>query len=445
MNSFEQLYLVMKDGTIKQKNPFTGTEVWYVPGRDSRPIGNKSEEEKKIEITDNKENEHCVFCPKNYLETTPEKSRLILENNNNYSLINKIDIENLFKNNVKFRRISNLFEIVTYDYWEKNYNYKLSKENQKWKNNYLSSEKGRNHIKHILKNKFKSMKWSIKDIENLIKNKDKLYKYSNPFFGGSHELIISTKHYKDNAKYNTDLCSSGELTPEEHFHYYKFTIDAIKNILRNNRYVRYVTVFQNWLNAAGASLEHLHRQLVGLDEWSSSIEKEIIELRKNRNLYNEYGPNFAIFHDLIFAENDYAVAYADYGHRYPTIAIYSKSVNPRPYEHSDEEIKGISDIVHAVHRAMGSDIACNEEWYYTPVDAVDFMPFYVLIKWRTVTPAGFEGSTKIYINPISPIQLRDALVPKLYELRNEGKLGNIKIAEECSVRYNMLQYYKYQK
>jgi len=29
----------MRDGTIKQLNPFSGTEVWTVPGRGNRPLG----------------------------------------------------------------------------------------------------------------------------------------------------------------------------------------------------------------------------------------------------------------------------------------------------------------------------------------------------------------------------------------------------------------------
>jgi hypothetical protein len=36
----ESNYLMrMADGTIKQVNPFTGTEVWTVPGRGNRPLG----------------------------------------------------------------------------------------------------------------------------------------------------------------------------------------------------------------------------------------------------------------------------------------------------------------------------------------------------------------------------------------------------------------------
>ncbi len=38
---FNVFYNIMADGTVKQVNPFTGTEVWSVPGRSSKPITNE--------------------------------------------------------------------------------------------------------------------------------------------------------------------------------------------------------------------------------------------------------------------------------------------------------------------------------------------------------------------------------------------------------------------
>jgi hypothetical protein len=90
---------------------------------------------------------------------------------------------------------------------------------------------------------------------------------------------------------------------------------------------------------------------------------------------------------------------------------------------------------------MGTQIACNEEWYYAPRDALVKMPWHILIKWRTNNPAGFEGGTKIYINPISPTDLRDMIVPRLYELRGKGEIGGFKVAEECPCEPNSLRYY----
>jgi galactose-1-phosphate uridylyltransferase len=146
--------------------------------------------------------------------------------------------------------------------------------------------------------------------------------------------------------------------------------------------------------------------------------------------------------NFIIAENDYAIAWAGIGHRYPTIEIFSKSKNSRPTLNNGEEIRGMSDLVHAMHAASGSEISCNEEWYYSPIDSVYKMPWHILIKWRLNIPAGFEGGTKIYINPVSPIALRDRLVPKLYKLRDEKKISNIRIAEECKIVPNPLKYYE---
>jgi hypothetical protein len=70
------------------------------------------------------------------------------------------------------------------------------------------------------------------------------------------------------------------------------------------------------------------------------------------------------------------------------------------------------------------------------------MPWHVLIKWRINTAAGFEGGTGIFINPLTPLELRDRIVPKLYALRDEGRISpKIRLAEECKISPNPLRYY----
>ena len=172
-----------------------------------------------------------------------------------------------------------------------------------------------------------------------------------------------------------------------------------------------------------------------------SIERELALLRRNPNIYNEMGANLAAYFNLIIAENDHAIAFADIGHRYPTICIFSKSTEIYPYDLKDSELKGFSDITHALHAALTSQISANEEWYYTPKDSIDIMPWHILIKLRTNTPAGFEGGTKIYINPTSPYDLRDRLITRLQELRKEKKIAKMSIGQECTAKPNPLRYY----
>jgi galactose-1-phosphate uridylyltransferase len=430
-------YNIMPDGTVKQVNPFTGTEVWAVAGRKSRPITNETPESAKPLKPHNPE-DYCSFCPPRYFETPPEKSRLV-RTNDQWQRLDFLAPDKYRETTAEFRRVGNMFEIVTLDYWRKNYAYKMIPVRQKWKEEYLANPVGFKHITDVILYKLGQEGKSTEQIEK-IPLADRLA-LADAFFGGGHELIVVKRHYEGGARYDSDLFSSGSMTLEEHFRYFKFTIDAMYDIINTNRYVRYISVFQNWLRQAGASFDHLHKQIVALDEWGASLGNQIKMLREDANVYNEYGVNFAAHHNLIFAENDHAIAFAGIGHRSPTIEIFSRSLAGRPYEHTDEEIRGVSNLVHACHAAMGSQISCNEEWYYTPVDAVNKMPWHVLIKWRVNVPAGFEGGTSIYINPMTPIELRDKMVPRLYTLRDENKIDRVRVAEECRVDPNPLKYY----
>ncbi len=431
-------YTIMPDGTVKQVNPFTGTEVWAVSGRRAKPIANeRSDAEENLEI--HNPEDYCSFCQARYRETAPEKARLIRHPDGRWEHIVKPPPETALSTPAEFRRLGNMFEIVTLDYWRKNYAYKMTAAQQRWKEEYLANPAGLKHITEIVNYKLMREGRTEEEMEKM-STADRLIA-ADAFFGGGHEMVIARRHFKDGAAYPSDLLSSGDLTLEEHFQYFRFTIDAMLDIAASNRYVRYISVFQNWLRPAGASFDHLHKQIVALDEWGSSIEQQTKMIREDPNVYNQFGANFAAHHNLVFAENDFAIAYAGIGHRYPTVEIYSKAQAGRPYEHTDDEIRGVSNLVHAIHAAMGNRISCNEEWYYTPVDAVYKMPWHVLVKWRVTVPAGFEGGTGIFINPMTPIQVRDTMVPRLYKLRDEGKIDRLRIAEECRVDPNPLKYY----
>jgi galactose-1-phosphate uridylyltransferase len=435
--NYNFFYNIMPDGTVKQINPFTGTEVWAVPGRGNKPLSNEVPASAK-EIEHAGRENYCSFCESRYYEVPPEKSRLVKYDGHYRSLV-RIPPEQYDNTVAEFRRVGNLFEIVTIDYWKKNYNYRLTKHAAEWRDGYIANPKGVEHIDAILNYKLKMSGKS----EQEIRRKFQINKMNmmDSFFGGCHELVIARPHYVPHAKFDTQLFSSGEMTQEEHFQYFRFTIDAMRDMLNANRYVRYISVFQNWLRSAGASFDHLHKQLVGLDEWGNSMVTQIQMLHDDPNIFNELGVNFAAQYNLVFAENDFAVACVGIGHRYPTIEIYSKSRASRPFEHSDDELRGMSNLVHACHAAMGSQISCNEEWYYTPIDAVYKMPWHVLLKWRVNVPAGFEGGTSIYINPLTPIDLRDRMVPRLYHLRDTGVINSFRLAEECRLAPNPLQYY----
>ncbi len=428
----------MKDGTIKQLNPFTGTEVWTVAGRGNRPLGVHLPD--PVPLDPALHGRHCAFCEERYLETPPEKSRVVRTPDGGWETRYRTPAEELNQTVAEFRRVPNLFEILSYDYWHLNYGYELPALVRERKEAYLRSEAGRAHVLAVVRAKLRAGGRSDAEIDEL--GEEGQIAAASGFFGGGHDVIIARRHFVDGATDNTQLASSGTLTREEHLRFTEFTVESVRGLFDLNRYARYVAVFQNWLRPAGASFDHLHKQMVAIDERGVQHEQVLNRLRANPNIFNEHGANYAAYQNLVIAENDHALAFAGFGHRYPTIEIYSKSEHCDPWEHSPEELSGMSDMIHAMHAATGVAVPANEEWHYRPIDSDLPMPWRVMLKWRVSTVAGFEGATKVYLNTIDPYSLRDRVVPNLYRLRDERRIAPLQIATEAPCRPNPLHYTK---
>lgn len=437
--SREPEYLTrLVDGTVKQLNPFTGTEVWTVAGRGNRPLGIAHREPRPLDPAGH--GATCAFCEKRYTETPPEKARVIRHGDGRWENLYRLRAEDLFQTVAEFRRIPNLFEILSYEYWHANYGYQLPTRVMARREEYLASQAGLDHVLKVIGMKLRASGRTDAQIEEM--SIDERIEAASGFFGGGHDVIVARRHYTDGATTDADVAASGTLTPDEHEQFMAITVETIRALYDNNRYARYVSVFQNWLKPAGASFDHLHKQAVAIDEHGTQHQATLARLRANPNLFNEVATNYASYRNLVVAENDHAMAFAGFGHRYPTIEIYSKSAASDPWEHSREELRGMSDMIHAMHAATGSEVPTNEEWHYRPADVDLPQPWRVMLKWRISTLAGFEGATKIYLNTIDPETLRDRVVNKLFSLRAAGRIaGDLKIAFEAPCRPNSLRYH----
>jgi galactose-1-phosphate uridylyltransferase len=254
--------------------------------------------------------------------------------------------------------------------------------------------------------------------------------------------VVSGRHYIEGAQTEADLLSSGNLTREEHFLFLSFTLNAVSEMQRENPHIKHVAVYQNWLAQAGASFDHLHKQVLGVDTWGAGIHRRLEVLRRFPPFYNQVLLAAVKSRGLLLAENAQAIALVEPGHIYPCLAVYSKSAAADPSSLSAEELKGFSDLLRAVHAATGSRVPCNEEWYFRPRGSQDAMPFHVLLKWRVNTPAGFEGGSEIHINPLFPELMRDRVLPGLRELALAGGLPDTKLGEECPCEEGCLRYDK---
>lgn len=430
----------LPDGTVRQQSPLTGTVVWTVPGRSNRPIPSALPAPRPLPATGRQAT--CAFCSGRYLETPPERSRLVLDPSAEgaapWRILRDLPAEQLNDTVADFRRFPNLFEILPFAYWHANHGYEIPTPAVARAQDYLATPHGREHVLAITRTRMRAAGLDTGSVGT--EPEAQLLAHAAPLFASSHDVIAARRHFIDGATSDDELASSGDLTPGEHHAFVALTVGALADMARINQFARYVVAFQNWLRPAGASFDHLHKQLVAIDEYGPLMTRILALLRDEPDLFNTAVCDPAALDRLVIAENEHAVAVAGVGHRYPTIEIYSTGGAHVPWEHSPDALRGVSDVLHACHAATGRSVPTNEEWHYRPVRAAVAMPWRINLKWRVSTLAGFEGGTKINVNTISPFMLRERMVGALAGLRANGRIGPMALGDECSHRRGTLRY-----
>lgn len=227
---------------------------------------------------------------------------------------------------------------------------------------------------------------------------------------GAHEVIIDSP---DHVKTFTD-----------------FDLPHLKKILsvykersldlKKDQRLRYVLLFKNYGQEAGASLEHSHSQLIA----TSITPKQIKEELQGARWYFDYKQR-CIFCDIINQEIDYGariievkgdfVAIAPFASRFPfEVWILPRRHCPDFDRCSDGELMSLGKILRSILRRLSQalnnpsynfvfHVAPNRglrEDYWQPIDKnyhwhIEVMP-------RIVKAGGFEWGTGFYINPTPP-------------------------------------------
>ncbi|HYN56526.1 MAG TPA: DUF4921 family protein [Motilibacterales bacterium] len=427
----------LPDGTVRQQSPLTGTVVWTVPGRSHRPIPSALPEPRPLPATGR--DATCAFCSGRHLDTPPERSRLVLDPGAGgpepWRILHDLPAEQLNSTVADFRRFPNLFEILPFEYWHANHGYEIPAPALAQARDYVATPAGREHVLAITRTRMRAGGFDMRTVPD---EPEALLLAAAPLFASSHDVIAARRHFRDGATTDDELAASGDLTAQEHHAFLALTVDALADMYRMNPFARYVVAFQNWLRPAGASFDHLHKQLVAIDEYGPLMTRVLGMLRDDPDLFNTAVCDPASRDGLVIAENEHCIALAGVGHRYPTIEIFSTGVAQLPWEHSPDALRGVSDVLHACHRATGPLVPTNEEWHYRPLGAEPAMPWRINLKWRVSTLAGFEGGTKINVNTISPFTLRERMVDSLVGLRSAGRIEAMSLGDECSHRSGAL-------
>ena len=412
----------LADGTVKQVSPLTGTSVWTVPGRAHRPLPGTPAQRQVVDPS--QVDRLCAFCAGRYRETPPEKVRLVLDPGPR--TIAHVPASQLDATVAEVRRIPNLFEILSVDYWRANHGFVVPPEVRARAEAYLADPAGAEHVRGVLRARAAA---AGLDPDVAPSGPDE-HQEAVDLFAGSHDVVVARRHLVEGAAYDDELAGSGTLTPDEHHRFVAMTVDALRDLYETRPAALYVAAFQNWLRPAGASFDHLHKQVVAIDEHGPQVEHERLRLRDEPDLYQTQVIDVAAEHGLVVAANEHAVAIAGVGHRYPAFEVYSTAREQLPWEHDEAQVHGVSDLLHALHAVSGVHTPSNEEWHHRPPDLPEPMPWRVVLKWRVSTLAGFEGGTKVYVNTIDPFTLRDRAVARLRELREAGLVADMRLGDE---------------
>jgi UDPglucose--hexose-1-phosphate uridylyltransferase len=220
---------------------------------------------------------------------------------------------------------------------------------------------------------------------------------------GAHEVIIETP---DHMKDMVDL-DNKEM--ENVLHAYVARMDDLKKDPR----FKYILIFKNQGEAAGASLEHSHSQLIA----TPIVPKRVTEELEGVQKYYEYKER-CIFCDIvrqeisenirIVAQNDFFISVEPFAPRFPFETwILPKTHIPAFEETPTEKLPLLAQILKETLKRLSK--ALNNPPYNflihtKPIDPRDSEDYHWHIELmpRLTRVAGFEWGTGFYINPTTP-------------------------------------------
>ena len=220
---------------------------------------------------------------------------------------------------------------------------------------------------------------------------------------GAHEVIIETP---DHMKDLVDL----------EFEDFKNVIRAYReriNDLKKDPRFKYILVFKNQGEAAGASLEHSHSQLIATPILPKRVMEELSGAKqyysfKERCVYCDIVRQELNEKTRVIAVNDMFITIQPFASRFP----FETWLLPRYHESSFETIRGeaINQMVPVLKetlkrlRAALNNPPFNFMIHTAPTDnhyAKEYH-WHIEIIPKLVKVAGFEWGTGFYINPTTP-------------------------------------------
>lgn len=220
---------------------------------------------------------------------------------------------------------------------------------------------------------------------------------------GRHEVIIESPRH---------VASVSELAPEEAELVFRVYRDRMRQLKAEQRF-KYVQIFKNAGPAAGASLEHIHSQLVALYEVPEVVQQELrscaeYHQQHQRGLLASLLEGELALGTRIVAQTERVVAFCPYASRFAwEVWVLPRRPLARFEDSEDRELAEtaelIRDLIGRIERVVGQ-AAYNYFLHSLPFDGAvtEHYHWHVELVPRLTKTAGFEWSTGCFINPVPP-------------------------------------------
>jgi UDPglucose--hexose-1-phosphate uridylyltransferase len=220
---------------------------------------------------------------------------------------------------------------------------------------------------------------------------------------GAHEVVIETPQH------DLTLATMQDKAVEAVFWAYR---DRILDLKKDGR-MRYILVFKNHGEAAGASLEHSHSQLIALPVVPRRVVEEMEGSKKyfdsrERCIYCDIIRQEVQTGSRVVLETEHFVAVCPYAARFPFEVWILPRQHFSHFEASDAPVfANLSWVMPVVLREIDKVLehpAYNFMIHTAPLQdpAQPYYHWHIELIPKLTKVAGFEWGTGFYINPTSP-------------------------------------------
>ncbi len=227
---------------------------------------------------------------------------------------------------------------------------------------------------------------------------------------GAHEVIIETPDHH---------LRMSQMTPE---HIKKILIaykERILDLMKDLRF-KYIMVFKNYGEEAGASLSHSHSQLIALPIVPKRVKEEMIGARKyyeyrDRCIYCDIIAQELFSHERVIIDEKNFVVISPFASCSP----FETWIIPKKHcsdftKITDEELNSLSIVLGKILRKIDICLMNPSFNYIIHTSSFDNLdnPFYhwhIEIMPKLTKIAGFEWGTGFYINPTPPEEATEYL------------------------------------